>query len=75
MAEKVDQTVDIIKPTLVKVCRPIIETWSELNQEMHIGQAEVELAFSFDVEGNLYITKAKAGANITVKLTLKPTQS
>lgn len=39
---------------------------------MNIEQAEIELGLSFEGEGNLYITKSKAGASLTVKLTLKP---
>jgi hypothetical protein len=45
-----------------------------MNKEMEIEQAEVEIGFSFEAEGNLYITKSKASANLTVKLTLKPTK-
>jgi Trypsin-co-occurring domain 1 len=39
---------------------------------MNIDQAEVQLSLSFEAEGNLYITKSKANANMTVKLVLKP---
>jgi hypothetical protein len=72
LAQKVGTTVDAIRPLLVKICRPIVDSWQELNQEMNIDQAEVELGLSFEGEGNLYVTKAKAGANLTVKLVLKP---
>ncbi len=71
-SEKVQKTLDDIKPTLISICRPITETFKELNKEMKVDQAEVELGFSFEGEGNLYITKAKANANLTVKLVLKP---
>ncbi|WP_293056153.1 CU044_2847 family protein [Okeania sp. SIO2B3] len=42
---------------------------------MEIQQAEVEVSFNFEGESNLYITKAKAGGNLKVKLVLKPKQS
>ncbi|NES65993.1 MAG: hypothetical protein F6K24_12395 [Okeania sp. SIO2D1] len=42
---------------------------------MEIQQAEMEVDFKFEEEGNLYITKAKAGANFKVKLVWKPKQS
>jgi hypothetical protein len=71
-AERVDRSVDIIRPTLVKICRPIIESWAELSEGTQIDHAEVELGLSFEGEGNLYVTKAKASANLTVKLVLKP---
>ena len=71
-ADKVGATVDKIQPVLVKTCRPIIAAWKEISQEMHIEQAEVELGLSFEGEGNIYVTKSKAGANLVVKLVLKP---
>ncbi len=70
--DKVGATFEKIKPILVKVCRPITEVWAELNKDMQIEKAEVEIGLSFEGEGNLYITKSKAGANLTVKLILKP---
>ena len=64
-----------VKPILVSISRPIAEAWQEINQDMDIEQAEVEVGFNFEGEGNLYITKGKAGANLKVKLVLKPKQS
>ena len=71
-ADRVSNTFDRIRPVLVKTCRPIAEAWQEINQDMEIEQAEVEIGLSFEGEGNLYVTKSKAGANLTVKLVLKP---
>lgn len=75
VADKVHSTLKKIKPILINTCRPIMEAWQELNQDMHIEQAEVELGLSFEGEGNVYITKAKTGANVTVKLILKPQET
>lgn len=61
-----------LKPLLLEICEPFAEVWQELNQKMSVEQAEVEIGFSFEGEGNLFVTKAKTGANFTVKLTLKP---
>ena len=72
VADQVDSSFDKIKPILMKACKPIVETWKELNKEMKIDQAEIELGLSFEGEGNLFITKAKTSANITVKLVMKP---
>jgi hypothetical protein len=69
---KVSSTFDRIKPILKQVCRPISEVCQELNQEVHVDQAEVQVSFSFEGEGNIYVTKAKAGSSLTVKLVLKP---
>jgi hypothetical protein len=64
-----------IKPILISISRPIAEAWQEINKEMEIEQAEIEVGFNFEGEGNLYITKGKAGANLKVKLILKPKRS
>ena len=72
-ADKIkDATIERIKPIILKVCKPLSEVWKELNKDMHIEQADVELGLGFEAEGNLYITKAKGNANLVVKLTLKP---
>jgi hypothetical protein len=71
-AEKVENNLNKVKPLLIKVCKPIVDAWSDLNQNIQIDGAEVEIGLSFEGEGNLYVTKAKAGANLTVKLVFKP---
>ncbi|WP_293047985.1 CU044_2847 family protein [Moorena sp. SIO1F2] len=71
-ADKVSTTFDKIKPILVKSCRPITAAWKEINQEMQIDKAEVEINFNFEAEGNVYVSKAKAGSHLKVKLVLNP---
>ena len=71
-ADKVQESLDTIVPILVRVSQPIIAACQQLDQGSLLEQAEVELGLSFEGEGNIYITKAKAGANLTVKLILKP---
>jgi len=73
LADKIKSaTLENIKPILLRACKPVAEVWRELNRDLHIEQAEIELGLGFEAEGNLYITKAKGNANLTVKLTLKP---
>ncbi len=72
LADKVSASFDKIKPILINTCRPITAAWKELSREMEIDKAEVQLGLSFEGEGNLFVTKSKAGANLTVKLILKP---
>jgi hypothetical protein len=43
----------------------------ELREEVDLEQVEIELGLSFEAEGNIYITKANLGANLTVRMTLK----
>jgi len=71
-ADKVSSSFDKIKPILLNTCRPIADVWKEINKDMQIDQAQIQLGLSFEGEGNLFITKSKAGANISVTLTLKP---
>jgi len=71
-ADKVNATFDKIQPILVNTCRPIISAWKELNQELYIEEAEVEVGLSFEGEGNIYVTRTTAGANLVVTLKLKP---
>jgi len=71
-AEAVSSSFAKIKPLLKKAVKPIAEIWSELDQDVTVDAAEVTINFSFEGEGNVYITKAKAGSNLTVKLILRP---
>ncbi|TAF55180.1 MAG: hypothetical protein EAZ61_04690 [Oscillatoriales cyanobacterium] len=71
-ADAVSSSFSKIKPLLKKAVQPIAEMWSELDQDVAIEAAEVTINFSFEGEGNIYVTKAKAGSNLSVKLILKP---
>lgn len=71
-AVKVQESLDTVKPLLTKVCKPVVDAWSELSDEIQLEGAEIEIGLSFEAEGNLYVTKAKAGANLKVKLVMKP---
>ena len=63
---------DQVKPILISISRPIAEAWQEINKDMEIEQAEVEVGLNFEGQGNIYITKGKGGTNLKVKLVLKP---
>lgn len=71
-ARKVEGSLDQLKPLLIKSCQPILSAWSELNKKMIIEGAEIELGINFEAEGNVYLAKAKAGSNLSIKLILKP---
>jgi len=72
LAEKVKSTFDRIQPMLIKISKSISGAWKEINKDMQVDRAEIELGFGFEGEGNVYVTKVKADANITVKLILTP---
>jgi hypothetical protein len=65
-------TIDSIRPLLLRVTKPLVEVWQELNQDMAVDGAEVELGLGFEGEGNLFVTKAKGSANFTLRLRLSP---
>ncbi len=71
-ASRVEASIESIKPILLTACRPIVSVWKELNKDLEVDSAEVTLNLGFSAEGNLFITKAKGSANISVKLVMKP---
>lgn len=68
----VNNSIDAIKPLLLKACKPITEVWKELNKDMEIAEAKVEVSVGFEAEGNVFIAKGKSNAHLTLSLTLKP---
>lgn len=70
--DRVNETLDVIQPLLVKACKPITAAWKQLSEEAHIDYAQVTLGVSFTGEGSVYIAKATAGANLSVTLVVKP---
>ncbi|GID94251.1 CU044_2847 family protein [Amorphoplanes digitatis] len=71
LAERVQTAFDQLQPVLVRVCRPVIAMCRELRSEGEIEAAEIQLGFSFEGEGNIYLAKVKSGANIMVNLKIK----
>lgn len=70
-AKKVDATLEKIRPVLLKICQPIATSVKNLREDVDLEQVEVEVALSFDFEGNIYIAKTNLGANVLVRMTLK----
>ncbi len=72
LAHKVNAGIERIKPLLIGISRPIAEAWKGMRDEVDIEKAEVEIGFSFEGQGNLYVAKTKAAAHLNVKLIIKP---
>jgi hypothetical protein len=70
--KEIGKSFDQIIPILHSVSSSIASAWQEMNQDVIVDQAEVQINFSFEGKGNLYVTQAKAGANLSVKLIFKP---
>lgn len=69
---RVDSSIDAIRPLLLKACKPIVSVWQELNQDLSIEEANVEIPLGFEAEGNVFIARGKTNASLTLNLTLKP---
>lgn len=59
-----DATVKSLEPLL----RPIQEMIGRILAETHLKEAEVKMGVSFSAEGNLFVTKATAEANLEFTL-------
>lgn len=71
LANKVDTTLSNMRPILLKACQPIVAAVKDLPEVTDLERVEVEIGLGFDVEGNIYITKAGFGANVLVRMRLR----
>ena len=67
--ERVDSAIDSVRPLLINACTPVVEVWKELNLEMSVSEAQVQLGLGFSAKGNVFIASGTASANLTVTLT------
>jgi hypothetical protein len=74
-AKKFSVALDQAEDLLRKAVAPLTAVWGELNRDMSIERAEISLALGFEAEGNLFLAKGTGSANITFKLTVRPTDS
>lgn len=70
--EKVKSSFEKIEPVLLAVCRPITGVWHEIEKNMDVEKATVEIGLSFEVEGNVYVTKSTTNANLKLTFEMKP---
>jgi hypothetical protein len=71
LAEKVASGFDKVSDLIARVCNPVFATCMEMSKTTKVDQAEIELGLSFEAEGNVYITKVKGRANLTVKFIVR----
>ena len=72
MVSKVQASMGTVETMLIQSVEPIINTYNTLNQEVTLERAEVEIGIGFSAEGNVFIAKGSASANLKVKLVLSP---
>lgn len=68
---KVKATLAKVQPVLLMVCHPIVEAVESLRENVDLEHVEVEVALSFNAEGNIFVAKTSFGTNILVRMILK----
>lgn len=71
---EIEKRLDEVKPLLIRATHPVIAAWREINKEMVVEEAEIELGLGIEASGNFFLAQAKGSANIKIKLKLKPVQ-
>jgi hypothetical protein len=69
---KVESSMGTIEQMLLQSVQPVINAYNVLNQDIVLEKAEVEVGIGFSAEGNIFVAKGSANANLKVKLVLKP---
>ncbi|HHD81598.1 MAG TPA: hypothetical protein ENK82_07855 [Campylobacterales bacterium] len=69
---KVERSMGTVEKMLTESVKPIVNAYEVLNQDVILDSAEVEIGIGFSAEGNVFIAKGSANANLNVKLVLKP---
>lgn len=72
MVSKVEASMGTVEKMLIQSVQPVINTYNALNQEVTLESAEVEIGIGFSAEGNVFVAKGSASANLKVKLVLSP---
>jgi len=72
LVERVEGSMGTVEKMLIQSVEPIVNAYTQLNQEVVLDTAEVEIGIGFSAEGNVFVAKGSANANLKVKLVLKP---
>lgn len=71
-ADRVKASFEQIQPIIKNLGEPIAAAFTNIDSRVEIEKAEIEIGFSFEGEGNIYIVKSKMSATLSVKLIVKP---
>lgn len=58
--------------TLRSIVVPFSDTWKELSKEVEISESTLKVSLGVTAEGNFYIAKGGASANLEISLKLTP---
>ena len=72
VVSKVKSSMDRVEKILEQSIKPIVNAYGVVNQEVELEKAEVEIGIGFSAEGNIFVAKGNANANLKIRLVLKP---
>jgi hypothetical protein len=72
VVKTVEKGFDQILGTLRSVIVPFSNTWAELSKEVEISESTVKLSLGITAEGNFYVARGEATANIEIELKMTP---
>jgi len=68
----VNKGFDDIITTLRSIVVPLTQVWRELSKEVEISESTVKLSLGVTGEGQFFVAKGSAKANLDVEIKLKP---
>ena len=67
---KVEQTIDAIRPMLLRVVEPLESAWNDLSRRLLVEKAEIEIGFGIEASGNFFVASTKGNVNLKLKLVI-----
>ena len=72
IVKRVQESLGSVEKMLLQSVQPVVNAYNTLSEEIVLEKAEVEIGIGFSAEGNIFVAKGSASANLKVKLVLKP---
>ena len=72
IVKRVQESLGTDEKMLLQSVQPVVNAYNTLSEEIVLEKAEVEIGIGFSAEGNIFVAKGSASANLKVKLVLKP---
>jgi hypothetical protein len=71
LADRVTTSIDGIGALASKLCKQVGDSLKDLKHDVEIEHVEVALNLGFEAEGNIYIARLGADANVSVTFTIR----
>ena len=72
LARAVTGSMESVVPTLVAAAKTVLSACHALEKERAVQDVELELGLAFEAEGNIYVTRSMAQANIVLRMKFRP---